>query len=424
MIYDAFDAIQAATPSELDRLSVLAEGVDPAVRAELEARAASYEPYAEENPAYQVAGVTFRGSTAIVPIRGYIHKEVTWSSLYGRTTSTAALTVAFRALAADDDVTGVVLQVNSGGGSVRGLELARRELIKLRDVKPVLSLADDVMASAAYYLGSAANAVHVTPSSCVGSIGTIITFQNYAEALKAAGITNVTVRSTKFKNIANQAEPITPIAIEELTRTVTKYHNDFLSALTENLDITLERAQEMADGRTHEGTEAVEAGLASGEASVDELVARLEAQAEALESPDDVTALTTGLTELLSAFKSEVATTRAALASREAEIAAAAETRVQTDLEARVTAAVEAAVADGRVPAAQAGDYVADAKIGESFDAAAADRLEAQLGRLKAGVFLPTEEVEEEVEASAEDGLTEAEREAYAQYPSLRDRLV
>lgn len=428
MIYDAYDPIQAALPHELDRLATLADGVPPEVRADCEARAGAFGPESEREIAYAVAGVTVKGGTAIVPIRGYIHKEVTWSSVFGRTTSSAALAHVARALKSDPDVKGVVLRVNSGGGSVRGLEVARRELIKLRDAKPVLAIADDVMGSAAYYLGSAANAVHVTPSSAVGSIGTIITFKNYAEALKAAGIKDVTVRSAEFKNIANQSEPITDKAIKELTRAATKYHNDFVSALVENLDITQEQAENMADGRTFEGTEAVDAGLAEGEASVDDLIAQLEANAESLEggeaAPEALASIADNVRGIVAAFKAEREAAQAKVAAREAEVAAAAERQEQEALEARVTAAVNAAVEDGRVPAAQAEEYVADAKAGETFTEAAAERLEAQLGRLKAGVFLPTEDVDEDVEASADSEYTDAERAVFAQYPSLRDRLV
>lgn len=439
MIADLFDPVQASTPTEIERVRATLEAVDPAVRAECEARAVSLaagpDPAAEA--AYAAANVTFRDGTAIVPIRGYMHKDITWSSVYGRTTSSRALAAAFDRLAADDDVDGVVLYVDSGGGSVRGIEMARRAMIRLRDAKPTAALADDVMASAAYYVASAAGSVHVTPSSTVGSIGAMISFMNISGALEKAGIRNVVVRSAPYKAIANSTEPITDEAVEQLTSVVSKYHSDFVSALVENLDITHEQAEAMANGKTHEGTDAVEAGLATGEATLDEVVANVQAVltddeaavpaafAEAV-TPliDHVKAMSDSLAEARAAVQ-EFKQREADIATREAEAHAAAEAAEQVGLSGRVEAAIDAAVASGRIPAASADEWAADAREGEGDDArfteAAVARLEVQLGRLAPSAAL-TENIEEE-EAAAEPEASETEREVFAQYPSLRGRL-
>jgi protease IV len=86
---------------------------------------------------------------------------------------TAAISQALRDLAADRAVRAVVLQVSSPGGEVTASESMYLDVLALRETKPVIVSVDEMAASGAYYLASAADRIFAKPASMVGNIGVI-----------------------------------------------------------------------------------------------------------------------------------------------------------------------------------------------------------------------------------------------------------
>lgn len=109
---------------------------------------------------------------AVVPVRGLLTpNNLAYESWFGWSTY-RGLTETARELAANEDVRAVILDMNSPGGLVLGLDAAARAVRALAQVKPVHVLADPMAASAAYYLASQGNDIAVAPGAIVGSIGT------------------------------------------------------------------------------------------------------------------------------------------------------------------------------------------------------------------------------------------------------------
>src|SRR6185295_17363940 len=75
--------------------------------------------------------------------------------------------------------------------------------------KNVVAFTDSLMASAAYYIASAAKAIYATPSSTVGSIGTALELVNITEALKQRGLSVELFTSDKYKQAGHPARPLT-----------------------------------------------------------------------------------------------------------------------------------------------------------------------------------------------------------------------
>ncbi|MEL7475789.1 MAG: S49 family peptidase, partial [Cyanobacteria bacterium J06555_12] len=99
-------------------------------------------------------------------------------------TGASALAERLRKLADNERVKGIVLQVNSPGGTVGASQELYRAVEKVREEKPIVTTVTDVAASGGYYVASATDEIIANPGSLVGSIGVIIQGFNAAQLLE------------------------------------------------------------------------------------------------------------------------------------------------------------------------------------------------------------------------------------------------
>lgn len=254
-------------------------------RAQMEERQTWGRLDSDGNPIIFTGGsrIKFTGqSTAIVPINGPIFKRANIFMMFSGGTSADMLRSAVKQLLEMDTIKNVVLHVDSPGGSVNGLVLATNALRVLAQNKNMLSVADDLNASAAFMLSSVAP-ILVNPSSITGSIGTIAVLENRARQLEAEGRDIFVVRSkpSRMKSVPNSFEPVTDKGLEEVQSAVDKHFGDFIKAVSLNMGITMNEAiEKAAEGRTFEGEQAIEAGLADGEGTLESAVEQLETKSE------------------------------------------------------------------------------------------------------------------------------------------------
>jgi signal peptide peptidase SppA len=94
----------------------------------------------------------------------------------------------------------VVLQLNSGGGTVTGYGLASAQLQRLRDVGlPLVVCIDEVAASGGYMMASVADYIIASPFAVVGSVGVIATVPNFSERLQREGVVVEDITAGKYK---------------------------------------------------------------------------------------------------------------------------------------------------------------------------------------------------------------------------------
>ena len=133
-----------------------------------------------------------QGGIGVVPIRGVIARR---ASMFddvspGRGTSVEKVQALLQKAANDSAVRGVLLDIDSPGGTVAGIPELAAEIRDFESVtgKPVWALADGTMASAAFWLASGAHSVFATPSANVGSIGVYTVLQDLHRAADAQGV--------------------------------------------------------------------------------------------------------------------------------------------------------------------------------------------------------------------------------------------
>lgn len=220
--------------------------------------------------------LTIEDGMATISIKGpLVNSDSPWLEVFGLT-GYPEIREALLAAAVDSSVYQILLDVESGGGSVSGCPDTASMIRAINDkVKPVTTYAD-FMASAAYWLGCSAGQVYAGKASMVGSIGVIATFKEYTEANKMEGVTVTVIRAGKEKALANSNEKLTPKAEAQLQAMVNASYGVFVEHVSEMRGVSyLVADKKMADGQEFIGKDAVDVGLIDGVMSFDAVVTDL-----------------------------------------------------------------------------------------------------------------------------------------------------
>lgn len=220
--------------------------------------------------------LTIEDGLATISIKGpLVNSDSPWLEVFGLT-GYPEIREALLAAAVDSSVHQILLDVESGGGSVSGCPDTASMIRAINDkVKPVTTYAD-FMASAAYWLGCSAGRVYAGKASMVGSIGIIATFKEYTEANKMEGVTVTVIRAGKEKALANSNEKLTPKAEAQLQAMVNASYGVFVEHVSEMRSVSYPVAdKKMADGQEFIGKDAVDVGLIDGVMSFDAVVTDL-----------------------------------------------------------------------------------------------------------------------------------------------------
>ena len=203
---------------------------------------------------------------AVVSLTGPLMKS---RSSSGGGTSTVAARRQIRAAARDGDVSGILLRIDSPGGTVAGTDLLAREVMEARRSKPVVAQIEDVGASAAYWVASQAGRVYAsTPTAMVGSIGT------YMAVEKRAAGELVVFRSGPHKGAGIDGE-ITEEQAAHLQGVVDGLQQQFSEAVASGRRLKSEQVAEVATGATWLAGQALALRLIDGVQSVEQTLEQL-----------------------------------------------------------------------------------------------------------------------------------------------------
>ena len=173
---------------------------------------------------------TFGKGTAkvgVVPIQGVLTKD--GPSWYG--SSYDGISSALDQFANDPEVKRIVLQVDSPGGEVTGLPEAAALIAQIAKVKPVSAIVDGQSASAAFWLTSQANDVHLTPSGEVGSVGVRMMHMDVSKMMDEYGIKVTELYSGDFKTEWSPYKPLSDAAKEDMQPRLDASREEFIGAV-------------------------------------------------------------------------------------------------------------------------------------------------------------------------------------------------
>ncbi len=208
---------------------------------------------------------TMVGSAAVLPFVGPIRPKADFVTKYFGGTALEDFAQDFEAAMANDQVKHVYLYVDSPGGSAIGNEEVAKLVFDSRGRKPTTAFIDGIGASAGYYVPSATDRVLASPSSPVGSIGTIALHVDASKFYEDWGVKVTPITFGKHKADGNSFQPLNQQSRETLQAFVDSYGEQFVAAVARNRGVTpAEVMDRFGQGKVFLGAEAQERGLVDG----------------------------------------------------------------------------------------------------------------------------------------------------------------
>lgn len=214
---------------------------------------------------------------ALIPLRGVMAPRMNLMNEISGGTSTELFARDVNSALNDPAVQSIILLVDSPGGAVGGTMAAASAVMAARGVKPIAAYSDGMMASAAYWVGSAADRVYVSSGvDQVGSIGVVANHVDISQREQALGIKTTEIVAGKFKRIASQHGPLTESGQQSIQDQVDYIYSLFVGGVSDQRGVSVEKVlADMADGRVFIGQQAIDAGLVDGIASLDNVITEL-----------------------------------------------------------------------------------------------------------------------------------------------------
>jgi signal peptide peptidase SppA len=218
---------------------------------------------------------TRSGAIAVVPVYGTIVQRASQLDLCENGTSTQQISAAIADALADDSVAQILLDIDSPGGSVYGVQELAAEIAAAR--KPVVAIANSLAASAAYWIGSAASEFHVTPGGQVGSIGVWMAHQDWAKALEMDGIKVTLISAGEYKTEGNPYQPLGEEAQKFMQAQVDDYYAMFTKGVAKGRKVGIDAVRNnMGKGRVYGADQALSAQMVDSVSTFDQVVARMQ----------------------------------------------------------------------------------------------------------------------------------------------------
>lgn len=176
----------------------------------------------------------------------------------------------------DDDISGIVLLMNSPGGSASASSAIRELIMNIKEIKPIITLVMGQCASGGYLIASATDYIVAPAMADIGSIGVVMSFGKYKNPqIRSeihADLEQITLTAGKYKALTNPFAEMTDENTKALQESIDYTYDLFCSQVAECRKLDLSKRNEWAEAKIFTGKEAKKVGL------IDELGSIIEAQ--------------------------------------------------------------------------------------------------------------------------------------------------
>ena len=162
----------------------------------------------------------------------------------------------------DEDISAIVIRVNSGGGSSFASEIIREQIEDIQNSgTPVFISMGSMAASGGYWISTPAEEIWATPSTITGSIGVWGLVPNFTDSLNKLGIYSDGVGTTPLSDVFQPDRKMSEAAQTLFQRNVENIYSRFLQLVSEARSQDIETIHQVAQGRVWTGQKAKELGL-------------------------------------------------------------------------------------------------------------------------------------------------------------------
>jgi signal peptide peptidase SppA len=247
------------------------ESASPEVMAEIEAAQAA-------RAARRQAAANVGGGIAVLPLYGVMTQRASMvDGISGSGgTSTQRFTTAFREAMKDDSVGGIIIDIDSPGGSVFGTGEMAEEIRFARGKKPVFGFINSLCGSAAYWTGAQCSELYITQGGQAGSIGVYMQHLDMSAAMEMKGVKSEFISAGKYKTEGNSNGPLSDEARAFLQSQIDSYYHAFTSAVAKGRDVPIASVRGgMGQGRCLLAADATAEKMVDGVDSFDGVVDRM-----------------------------------------------------------------------------------------------------------------------------------------------------
>jgi len=212
------------------------------------------------------------GGVAVVPVTGPIFRYTDFFTDISGGATIESLSKDFAAALNDSAVSSIVLNIDSPGGEVAGVNEFAQMVFEARGRKPIVAYVDGLGASAAYWIASAADEIVADATAMIGSIGVVAAWPN-PEKKSAREIEFVSSQSPK-----KRPNPTTESGKDQIQAMVDDLADVFVETVARNRRVSAETVlSDFGQGAVFVGQKAVEAGLADRLGSFEQVISDLAA---------------------------------------------------------------------------------------------------------------------------------------------------
>ena len=194
--------------------------------------------------------------TALVDVQGVISD--------GSDASADLVVGGLRAAFEDDDTAGVIVRINSPGGSPVQAGYINDEIVRLREKYPKVPLyavITDICASGGYYVAAAADKIYADKSSVVGSIGVLMNGFGFVDAMEKLGVERRLLTAGEHKALLDPFSPENPQDVAHVQKLLDRIHQQFIDTVKRGRGDRLKDDPKLFSGLIWTGEQSIELGL-------------------------------------------------------------------------------------------------------------------------------------------------------------------
>lgn len=238
-------------------VNLVRDGSDVLTLPDMQREAASFggERASSHRP-YQVVD-----RIAVIPVSGTMVNKGSWLNTMSGMSSYDQLIGQLKVAVSDPDVDGILLDMDTPGGMVAGAFDCADNIARMREIKPIWALANDMNCSAGQLIASAASRRLITQTACAGSIGVLMAHSNYAGKLEQDGVEITLIHSGARKVDGNQYQALPDDVRTRFQQKIDTTRMLFAQKVAQYSGMALEDVL-ATEAAVYCGREAVRAGLA------------------------------------------------------------------------------------------------------------------------------------------------------------------
>ncbi|BBA52130.1 signal peptide peptidase SppA [uncultured Fusobacterium sp.] len=257
--------LMASEPNQMKKLNLVDEFMyfDQLKQVIGDKKLLSYENYnafLSKNSLLGINGNKRKDKIAVIYAEGTMFMDSSSGGISGSITPNTLIEEINKALK-DNTVKGIVLRINSPGGSALAANIISNKIIEVNEIKPIYVSIGGVGASGGYYIAAVAEKIYADKDSLTGSIGVVSIIPNIKKMLGNISINVDEVKKGEYSDIYSMVKDFNADKRDKLYASNLKVYNEFLDTVSFGRKLNRQHVERIAQGKVWLGEEALELGL-------------------------------------------------------------------------------------------------------------------------------------------------------------------